>query len=129
MSKNYFIKQPLKAFYRTEESKQIGIKDGTYFVIDNTHVFDFVCFQTILQDEIGLNGFYIYQYISHKCDLFLNGFDIGITQLEKSISIPKRTIFRYLELLQSKGYITINQSNRRGEATKANVYSISGRKS
>ncbi|WP_372011332.1 hypothetical protein NBRC13296_12230 [Paenibacillus chitinolyticus] len=127
-SNNYFIKQPLKALYRSEESKHAGIKDGTFFTIESTHLFDFSFFR-LIRDEIGLNGFYIYQYLSHKCDLFLNGYDIGIAQLSQSIGISKRTISRCLDLLLNKGYINITQSYIRREETKANVYSISGRKS
>lgn len=124
MPRNFHIKYPVKGFYRTEESKLEGLYDGTFYEIENTHLFDVNVFIKMMDDDIGVTGFYIYQYLRHKNDLFKQGYNIGREQLEKEIGIPSRTLSDYIKVLETKGYVDVERSVNKGVRTNANTYRV-----
>ncbi|PWW02514.1 hypothetical protein DFQ01_109139 [Paenibacillus cellulosilyticus] len=69
--RNFCIKYPLKAFHRTTESLNVGDLDGTFYEVGNTHHVPFEVFLYCMsKDDLGTIGFYLYSFLSHKCDLY-----------------------------------------------------------
>ncbi|MFB5759082.1 helix-turn-helix domain-containing protein [Paenibacillus medicaginis] len=116
MSKNFKIKYPVKAFHRTEESRDENLNDGTFYDISNTHLFDINIFIDMVgNEEIGTIGFYLYQYLKYKNDLFKGGYTVSFEKLEKECGVSKNTIMKYSNLLESKGYLDVINNGYRDD--------------
>lgn len=120
MPKNYHIKYPVKAFYRYEDN----IYDGTFYDIANTHLFDVQLFIKMMDDDISASEYFIFQLLTHKNDMYRNGYSIGLKQLNREINISERTLIRYIDKLEQNGYIKIVREECKAANTKANTYII-----
>lgn len=101
--KRFFLKKPLKAFYRVieEENDEYEIA-GTFYDISNTHNIPFEVFLfCVSNSKIGCTGFYLYAYLKHKNDIFESGYDVSIEELSQSIGVARRTLINYLGQLKS----------------------------
>lgn len=103
LPKRYFIKKPLKGFFRYVTEGDILYETiGTFFEVDNTHNIPFEVFLFCMNNsEIGCTGFYLYSFLKYKCDLFKSGYDISLVNLSKQIKISERSLDKYLSLLKS----------------------------
>ncbi|WP_066173380.1 hypothetical protein [Bacillus marinisedimentorum] len=125
--KNYKIKVPVKGLWRTEESTDIDVLDGTFFDVRNTHMIPFEVFVYCMTNKnIGVSGFYIYSYLKQKNDMF-NGYDVSVEGLSQESGIPVRTINRILDNLKKYKLISfhINQEfviGLKREERLANTY-------
>lgn len=101
--KRYFIKKPLKGFFRYKTEGDILYEIiGTFFEIDNTHNVPFEVFLFCMSNsEIGCTGFYLYSFLKCKCDLFKSGYDTSLVNLSKQTKISERSLDKYLGLLKS----------------------------
>lgn len=124
MPKNFSVKVPEKAIHRTGDSKSDVIYDGTFYDISNTHQFDVGLFIDMMEQNIGVAGVYIYQYLKHKNDIYTEGYNIGRYQLELELKVPWRTVHDYIRKLKDGGYIQVIGDVGKGEKTAANTYKI-----
>lgn len=117
MPKNFKVKYPVKAFYRNVESKDDEIYDGTFYDVSNTHLFDVYTFIDMLgNQELGVVGFYLYQFLKYKNDLFKDGYTISYKKLESETGISKNTICKYSKLMENVGYLrVINNGYKNGD--------------
>lgn len=118
LPKNYYVKKPVKGFIRWEGEL------GTFYDISNTHLFDINLYIEMMDQGIDTTGFYIYQYIKHKNDMYKEGYNIGSKQFEKEIKVSARSIHDKIKILEEKDYLGIKREDNKGEHTKANTYKI-----
>lgn len=124
MGRNFYIKKPVKAFYRAEESIDEQVYDGTYYDISNTHVFDICIFVDMMKKGLSTNEFYVYQFLRHKCDLFKSGYNASYQQIESEIGVPARTLKRVNLKLEESGYVLIIRDDPKGKDTLPNTYKV-----
>jgi hypothetical protein len=137
ISRKYFIKYPVKAFFRNwedEEQREIyenseDQEDGTFYFIENTHLVPFEVFLFCMSNEkLGCEAFYLYSYLQYKNQIHKDGYDVSIENLAIETGLNDRTSKNYLA--QLKGYRMIkcihNQDffavGMRKEDRKANTY-------
>lgn len=124
--RNFKIKFPIKAFYRTEEDLEKDSLTGTFYNIKNTHEINIEEFiELILQ--VGVIGFYVYGYL--KCMAGLHGGKYGtkFENLCSGLKLSEVTVKKYLKILENKKFIKIDRF-KYSKALKArrasNRYSI-----
>lgn len=108
--KRFFLKKPLKAFYRaaTDEDGEEYEAAGTFYDVSNTHNVLFeVLVHCLSLNQVGCIGFYLYSYLKHKNDMHSSGYDISLDKLSYETSIPRRTLIKYLGALRSYRMIDV----------------------
>jgi hypothetical protein len=137
ISRKYYIKFPVKAFYRNWEDEEqreiyensVDQEDGTFYFIKNTHLIPFEAFLFCMSNEkLGCEAFYLYSYLQYKNQIFDGGYDISIENLALETGFNVRTLKNYLHLL--KGYKMIQCKHNQDyfalglkkEHRKANTY-------
>ncbi|MED1863263.1 hypothetical protein P4V41_07325 [Fictibacillus nanhaiensis] len=127
--KNYKIKVPIKGIWRSKESEEEGIEDGTFYEVDNTHCVPFEVFIECMEnDQLGCIGFYLYCYMKSKYQIFETGYDVSLTELERCTGLSHKTLCRYLDRLKKYRMITCDVQNfvlglDKGER-KSNTYHV-----
>jgi hypothetical protein len=96
--RNYKIKKPFKAIWRTADSYSEGYQDGTFYAIENTHLIPFDVFLYCMENDIGVVGFYLYSYLSYRCQLFKQ-FDSSMERLGGYIGLSRNTTDKYITKL------------------------------
>lgn len=67
VSRNYKVKYPIKAFYRTQESEEDGYEDGTFFDPTRTFMIPFEVLNFSMKDKrLGVTAFYLWSYFKYK---------------------------------------------------------------
>lgn len=105
LTKNFKIKYPVKAFYRTEESCKEGIRDGTFYEIHNTHEFDVNVFIELIS-HVGVIGFYLYQFFKHKNNLY-GEYKKSVEELIIETRISNTTLNKYIKGLEEIGHLKV----------------------
>jgi len=111
-NRKYTIKFPVKCFYRTKDSLNNNVKDGTFYSIENTHYVPFKVFLFCMNNkDIGTIGFYLWAYLKMQNQLYNGTYDVSLSQLAKEINLSERTMIRYLILMKKHNMIvcTFNQ--------------------
>lgn len=102
--KQFFLKKPLKGFYRIdidEEGEEYEI-EGSFYNVSNTHLIHFEVFAYCMtKKEIGCTGFYLYSYLSHRCDIFDGEYDVSLIRLAEETGLSSASLDKYLGLLKS----------------------------
>jgi hypothetical protein len=124
MPRNFYIKKPIMAFYKDESSSQNKIYDGTFYEIENTHLFDISILVEMMVSGLSLNEFYIYQFFRHKTDLFKSGYSASYERIEKEVRIPVRSLKRIILKLEEFDYLNIIRDIPKGKETRPNIYEI-----
>lgn len=106
--RHYFVKYPVKAFYRTKEAEQDGVMDGTFYETSRTHgipVADFLLCMS--HEEIGTLGFYLYGYLKHKIDWYKGYFKQSLELIAEATGLSKNTVIKYKNTLEKHGLIVV----------------------
>lgn len=108
--KQFFIKNPLKAFSRIiveEDGTECEI-EGTFYNVSNTHSVSFEAFMFCMSNsKIGCVGFYLYSYLKSKNDIHTDGYDVSLEKIEMSTGISRSTLIKYLGVLRSYKMIDV----------------------
>lgn len=130
-SRKYFVKFPVKGIFRTQESLQEEIVDGTFYDLSNTHEVPFEVFLFCMSNkEINVTGFYLWSYLKMKNQHYEQGYDVSVEQLCNDIGMARRTLMKYLKVLKqynmiqsifNQEYYSVQLSK---EERKANTYEI-----
>jgi hypothetical protein len=125
--RNYKIKYPVKGLWRTDESAKEGYQDGTFFDVSNTHMIPFEVFIYCMENDLGVLGFYLYSYLSYRCQWF-EEFNSSVERISETIGYSINTTERYISKLFSHQLIDykVNECKKiNGEfVKKANTYSL-----
>lgn len=107
-SARYIIKHPVKCFSRYPVY-DLNCLDGTFYQTFDTHRTELSTIQFMLShSELGVTGFYIYQFLLYKCDKFPEGYKMTYQQLADELGYYHVTITKYLKLLISYNCISAN---------------------
>ncbi|MCA1027317.1 hypothetical protein LCM23_14545 [Cytobacillus kochii] len=126
--KNYRVKMPIKSFYRSEESRQEDDGyDGLFFDPYDFHLIPFEVFMRCMDNKnLGVRGFYLYGFLSHKNNLYKEGYTVPIDELADKAAIPLSTLERVLDELRRYNMITCIHNQdfyvKGLEDAKANTY-------
>lgn len=105
----YTIKYPIKAFHIDNESYKDGDVNGTFYILDNTHSFDVNVMKKFLNNkQLGLNAFYLYQYLKMKCGQF-DVYSDTLDNISSKLGLSERTIKEYSYKLEELGVISISR--------------------
>ncbi|MFS1518529.1 hypothetical protein V1503_19010 [Bacillus sp. SCS-151] len=127
---NFKVKLPIKAIWRTKESKEEGLWDGTFYEIENTHCIPFDVFSFCLEnDNLGVTGFYVYAYFKCKCQWFNGRYNKSIENISEEIGMAKNTVDKYLNSLKKSEMVNWEENDKykveKNEVTKeARTYEI-----
>lgn len=125
-SNNYNIKYPVKCFSRYPVD-DLNCLDGTYYQMLDTHRTELSTFKFMLSNsELGVNGFYLYQFLLYKCDKF-EKYTGTIKMIQDELPFTERYLYKYLKLLKDYGCIQIESTqtyNSKGKLVKRNEYTI-----
>lgn len=129
-SKNRKINYPVKAIFREQWADEEGCENGTFFDVGNTHLIDIDVFIYCMADpDIGVNGFYLYSFLSHKNDIFKGMFDCSIKKFVSSTGLGIKTIRTQLDNLEKRNMITNDHKpycldKKDWQKAKANTYGV-----
>lgn len=94
--KNSKIKVPIKGIWRTGESKNENIEDGTFYDVSNTHLINFEVFIKCMENKgLGCIGFYLYSYLKYRCQWF-EEFNSSVERIGLELGICKSTTEKYI---------------------------------
>jgi hypothetical protein len=127
--RNFKIKKPLKAFFRTEEFLFHKELTGTFYQVEDTHRIDYKTFEYIIKHrQLGTLAFYLYGFLKHKNDIFKSGYQRSAEKIGDEIGISERTVRKYVNLLEEHHLINVErkQFNLHLEEAdfEANIYNI-----
>lgn len=124
--RNYSIKYPVKAFYRTLDAEQDEVMDGTFFDRTNTHRIPVSRFITAMSlKEVGTIGFYLYGYLKHKIDYYKGRLTQGLESIAKTTGLSKATVVKYRDALEKYGFIIVTHEQyvfNNTDNCRANTY-------
>jgi hypothetical protein len=119
-SRNYKIKYPIKAFFRTKNDYKDGEETGTFFYFENTTKINADEFFKIINNkELGCVGFLIYLYIKKNKSICL-----GYDNLSSLLNISSRTLKNKIKILEICEYINVQHVFRSSKNNNSNIYSI-----
>lgn len=99
IGKNFKYKIPVKGLWRTEESKNESIEDGTFFDISNTHMVSFEIFTYCMENkDLGCIGFYLYSYLKYRIQWF-EEFTSSIERISNDTGIKQTSTETYIHRL------------------------------
>lgn len=102
INRNQTCKYPVFGFYTDKEPMESGVYSGTFYHSENTHIIDFKVFNYCMaNEELGVNGFYLFAYLKHKNDIFKDGYNATAKRLSNETGLTERTIKRYLDALRA----------------------------
>lgn len=117
--KNFFLKRPIKSLddrtieveMKDEESgifEKVELSlDGIFYDISHTHNIPFEVFvECISRKDVGCIGFYLYSFISHKCDIHEGRLDMSLVKMSEETGIPGTSLDRILMALREYGMVT-----------------------
>ncbi len=128
ISKTWTVNKPIKMYDRyndEDEADQIGTLDD----IDNTHRVDVDVFIFCMTTpELGVEAFYLWSFLKHKCDMFKT-YDCSLDSMVEQTGMTKNRIVDNLKELEKRNMITNDHKpyclNRpEGKKTKANTYGV-----
>ncbi|ARF70752.1 hypothetical protein B7C51_25100 (plasmid) [Paenibacillus larvae subsp. pulvifaciens] len=125
-TRNFKVKYPIKCFYRTVESKNRKVLDGTYFETSNTHRIDHNKFIVIMKEnDLGVMGLFIFGYIKMMTDMYKN-YQVPTRTLSAKLGISNQTLNMYLKKMSSNDVNLIKIKRKRfiGKGGEANEYTI-----
>lgn len=127
--RNFKIKSPTKGFYRTKESQELDILDGTFYDTSFTHFLSYETFRKIVDNpQLGTMAFYIFGYLKHKNDLFPMGYQASLNRLSDELRVSARTLSKYLKLLAKNHFVKIDHKifnlHFTEDEMEANVYNV-----
>lgn len=127
--KNFKIKKPLKAFYRSNKAMMNRELTGTFYMVENTHRIDYKLFKSMIEnDKLGTKAFYIYGYLKHKCSIFDNSYQRSFKKLSDDTGLSCRSIQIQINRLEEYGYIRVDrqlfQAGADLDNLQANIYHI-----
>lgn len=102
--RNFKIKYPVKGLWRSRESADEGYEDGTFFEVDQTHMIPFEVFIYCMENGLGVTGFYLYSYLSYRCQWF-EEFNSSVERLGEDIGLSHNTTDKYVSRLVRHGLI------------------------
>ena len=130
--RRFFLKKPLKGFYRVVENEEECEIEGSFYSIERTHNVPFEAFAfSMSKESIGCIGFYLYSFLKQKNDIHSEGVDISIDNLAKDTMLSRRTVTNYLGVLKSykmidfiynQDYFVIGMTESDGR--KATTYNV-----
>ncbi|MEW9674151.1 hypothetical protein [Ammoniphilus sp. 3BR4] len=105
--RNFKVKFPVRAFFKSRDSEYKERLDGSYFNAENCHLFDIEMFIDCLGDEeLGCTGFYIASYIKYL-NITLETGRFGNTFVLNELNISKKSILKYLWALEKNNIIDV----------------------
>jgi hypothetical protein len=120
--KNFKIKFPLKSFYRTQEDMDAKELTGTFYDASNSHKINFSIFQKCMSNpDLGVYAFYIYGYIKYKNGMF-TPYNKSRRDFPTEINMTEKTLFKYIDALESNGLIRVDHQQFVGKGGLANGY-------
>lgn len=127
--RNFKIKKPIRAFYRTEIDMAYKELTGTFYEVENTHRIDFSAFKHIITSYgLGVIPFYIYGYLTHKNNMFKMGYQRSAKQIGLELNMSDRTVRNYIDILEQHGLIYVERKAFNLHLDKddyeANIYNI-----
>jgi hypothetical protein len=113
------------------ESEDGEYGEGTFFgFIENTHFIDFEIFvECMTNPNLGCTAFYLYGFLSHKCDVAGGQIEIGGDTITKQTGVKQRTREKALDALKKHNLVTCYPAPYivgAGKGEGANVYSVNG---
>lgn len=128
-NRNFRIKKPLKAFYRSVRAMADDELTGTFYGVENTHRMESEQFERVL--SMGINpctAFYILGYIKHKNDIYRTGYQRSSERLGEELGFSDKTIRKYTEKLEKARLISIERKQfhleKKEDEHEANIYTI-----
>ncbi|MNB87034.1 hypothetical protein D3C81_906920 [compost metagenome] len=127
--RNYCIKYPIKAFHRTEESQEDRVLDGTFYEYGNTHHVPFEVFMYCMtNDDLGTVGFYLYSFLTHKCNLYNGKAQYSRDRFERESGVKETSLNTYLKALEKHNMVDVEGKDfvfdLPDHLREANIYSV-----
>ncbi|WP_391116655.1 hypothetical protein [Psychrobacillus sp. L3] len=129
-NRNRKINYPVKAFFREPWAEEEGYENGTFIFVHNTHLIDIDVFTYCMADsDLGVNGFYLYSFISHKHDVFKGSFNCSIKKFVSSTGLGEKTVRTQLENLEKRNMIVNDHKpycldKKDWQIAKSNTYGV-----
>lgn len=129
-NKNWKVAMPVKGFFRCKESEEENYEDGTFYMIQNTHLIDIDIFIYCMTDaELGVEGFYLYCFLKFMTDKFKNSYDCSNKKMAELTGLSIDEVKNQLVKLEQRNMITNDHKpyclNRpKGYKTKVNTYGV-----
>jgi len=129
-NKNWKVAMPVKGFYRYKESEEDNYEDGTFYMIQNTHMIDIDIFIYCMTDaELGVEGFYLYCFLKCMTDKFKNSYDCSNLDMAQFTGLSIDEVKKQLVRLEQRNMITNDHKpycldKPEEYKTKANSYSV-----
>lgn len=125
--RNFKIKKPLKAFFRSNDAIRSNIHTGTFYAVENTHRIDHSILKYL--PIINCAGFYIYGYLKHKNDIYGTGYQRSAEKIAQELNFSQRTVRKYLDLLEKCSLINIDRkpfdlNNNDEDSYEANIHTV-----
>lgn len=128
--KNRKINLPVKGFWREDWAKEENYVNGTFYEQDNTHEISFDIFMHCMSDpELGVEGFYLYSYLTYMTDKFPNGYDSTIDNFSHRTSMAYDEVMSQLRKLEERNMISCDHkpfcvNKPKSKKTKSNTYYV-----
>lgn len=104
--RNFKVKFPIKAFYRTSKALEELSLDGTFYDRSNTHMIPVEAFiYSMTNRELGVIALYLYAFLKWKNDRYASGYTISHWQLSDQTGIKASTLDAYLYRLRNHNMI------------------------
>lgn len=109
--RNFKVKVPVKGLWRTTESEEEGILDGTFYEIANTHHVPIGVFDMCMRNKrLGCTGFYLYGFMMYRCQWY-STFSCSIENIGKQCGMSKGTTEKYLHELKECKLIKVKEND------------------
>lgn len=123
--RNYKIKFPVKAFFRTPEDNQNGNLNGTFYQIQNTHRIPYAVFEELMTcKELECAGFYFYAYLKMKCDAFQGNYKRSLYYIGEELGFSKATTNKYLKALEERSLLATDHKTFTKGGSDSNTYRV-----
>ncbi|BDH63308.1 hypothetical protein MTP04_34380 [Lysinibacillus sp. PLM2] len=129
-SKNRKIDYPVKAFYRKSWAEEECYRNGVFWEVEDTHMIDIDVFiYCMTNKELGVEGFYLYSFMSMMSDKYKGSFDCSIKRLIEFTGLGERTVRDQLKELEKRNMISNDHkpyclNKKDWQITKANTYKV-----
>ncbi|SMG52216.1 hypothetical protein [Paenibacillus aquistagni] len=129
-NKNWKVAMPVKGFYRYKESEEDNYEDGTFYMIQNTHMIDIDVFIYCMADlELGVEGFYLYCFLKFMTDKYDNAYNCSQKKMAQTTRLSIDEVKKQLENLEKRNMITSDHKpfcldKPADKETKTNTYGI-----
>ncbi|WP_110929758.1 hypothetical protein [Paenibacillus bouchesdurhonensis] len=128
-NKNWKVSLPVKGFYRFKDSEEDNYEDGTFYMIQNTHMIDIDVFIYCMDLELGVEGFYLYCFLKYMTDKFNNAYNCSQKKMAQLTGLSIDEVKKQLENLERCNMITNDHKpfcldKPEDKETKTNTYGV-----